>query len=187
MRQHPYAISRKDIHRLQGRLERRLRRPGLIVALLGAGGRGLAERRRIAAALQRRGIVALIPEDALPRTLSPSLAEEALLLDPSVSLVFLRVESWGSATELGQLRANPSVALKLRILVPPEHHPLHGQATGYLADTYLTQLPAHGHVYAVDGPRRVRLPSAVALIPILAERFRQAKALDRLSNYFYTK
>ena len=179
MTRNPYTRSMSKLHILRGRVEQRVARTGLVVALLGAGGRELAERRRIAGSLSRRGFVPLVPQDAFPRWISPSLIEEAVLSDDGIGLVFLKVGSWGSAAELGQLRGNPSVAPKLRILVPPAYHPLHGDATGYLSDMYLTHLSVYGHVYAVDGRKRVRLPPTDRLILVLAERFRQVWALGR--------
>ncbi len=158
-------------------LERRLRQTRLLVALLGAGGHGLAERRRTVSALLRRGIEAFVPEDAFPGDASPSLMEEALFSGDDVDLVFVNVESWGSAAEFVQFRGNPRIAPKLRVLVSPAHHPLLKGGTGYLADLYLSHLAEHGHVYAVDGPERVRLPSALAVIATLSERYRQVKAL----------
>ena len=158
-------------------LEDRVRRARLRVVLLGAGGRGLVERRAVAGDLRRFGILAFIPEDHFPADISPSLAEEAILATADVDLVFLKVESWGSATELGQLMGNRDVARKLRVLVPPDHHPFHGGSEGYLSDLYLTHLAASGHVYPVDGGRRVPVPSAPEVVVALSVRYRQVKAI----------
>lgn len=159
------------------RLETRLHRTPMRVALLGAGGRGLQERRAIARTLRPRGILVTLPEDDLPPDVPSSIAEEAILARSDVDLVFLHVESWGSATELGQFHRIPEVAAKLRVLVPPEHHPLHGGDGGYLADLYLTHLAAFGHVYPVDAGRTVPVLSAADLVVALSVRHHQIKAL----------
>src|SRR5438132_11679034 len=69
----------------------------LTVALLGAGGRGLDERRSLAAELSRIGLNAIVPEDRLPPELSPSIAERELLSSIELDLAFVNIESWGSA------------------------------------------------------------------------------------------
>jgi len=153
-----------------------------MVALLGAGGQGLAERRRIAAVLDRSGIAAIVPEDELPDDMAPSLAEKALFSRNEVDLVFVNVESWGSAAEFAQFHENRRIAPKLRVLVPPEHHPLHGGDRGYLTDLYLSHLTEFGHVYAIDGRARVRLPSALDAIGLLSARQRQVKALGETTS-----
>ncbi len=94
-----------------------------------------------------------------------------------MDLVFLNVDSWGAATGFGQFSSDPNIAPKLRLLVRPEYHPVHSPGKGYLADLYLTHLVSHGHVYAVDAGRLAPVPSAVALVPMLAERHREIKAL----------
>lgn len=169
--------SRKRLHQLKNRLEKRLRQTSIIVVLLGAGGTGLAERRRISRRLASRGLLPLIPEDDFPRHVSPSLVEEAMLSKGDVDLIFLNVQSWGSATELGQFHRNRKIAPKLRILVPPAYHPLHGRSTSYLTDVYLNHLTAFGHVYAVNGKQQVPVPSARTLIVKMSERYRQLKVL----------
>ena len=170
-------FGRKSLRELRGRLQERVRRADLVVALLGAGRRGLSSRRAVARALRRLRIIALIPEDDFPRDIGPSIAEEIVLSDDDTDLVFLYIESWGSATEFGQLRLDPRVAPKLRILVPSAFHPIHGSRRSYLTDAYLTHLALHGHVYAVGDAHRLRVPTPERLIVTLAERYRQAKAL----------
>lgn len=160
------------------RLERKLRQTAVFVALLGAGGPGLAERRKMAAVLTRPGISVIVPEDALPDNMGPSLAEKALFSRNDVDLVFVNVESWGSAAEFAQFHEDRRIAPKLRVLVSARRHPLHGAATGYLSDLYLSHLAEFGHVYAIDGRNRVRLPSALTVIGTLSERCRQIKALE---------
>jgi len=171
------STSEKLVHSVLRSLERRRCGARVIVALLGAGKRGLAARRRMAAALARRGILALVPEDDLPEDAAPSLAERAILSSDDVDLVFINVESWGSAVEFGQFHENEKIAPKLRVLVSPEHHPFHGESVGYLADLYLSHLSMFGHVYAVNGEARVRLPSTWTLVRKLSERYRQIKTL----------
>ncbi len=127
-------------------------------------------------------MIAIVPEDDLPEDLAPSLSEKRVLARADVDLVFLNVQSWGAATELGQLDADPLVAHKLRVLVPLEFHPLHSPAGGYLRDLYLTHLVAFGHVYAIDGGRAAPLPSASELVTLFAERHRQIRAF-RLDSY----
>ena len=158
-------------------LKRTLRRTRLVVALLGAGGQGLSERRRIASALARQGVQTVVPEDDFPDEEAPSLVEEEVLSGGNVDLVFVNVESWGSAAEFAQLRANPRIARKLRVLVSPAHHPLFEGGTGYLTDLYLSHLAEFGHVYAVDGEALARPRSALAVIEKLSARHRQVKAL----------
>lgn len=162
---------------LRRKLERKVERSSLIVALLGAGRKGLEERRAIARDLSLRRIIAIVPEDDLPRGISPSLAETAILFRSDVSLIFINVESWGSAAEFGQFSADPDVARKLRVLVRPRYHPLHGTADGYLQDLYLTHMVSFGHVYPIDGRRLVSVPTAHRLVTLLAERHRQIRAL----------
>jgi hypothetical protein len=157
------------------RLESQISRSKLIVVLLGSSGSGLEERRDIARVLNARGVAALVPEDDFPPDVSPSVAERALLSDADVDLVFVSVQSWGSATEFGQFHAEPRIAPKLRVLVDPNHHPLHNPRDGYLMDLYLTHLAAYGHVYAVDRGRLVPVPSTKSLITVLAETTRQLK------------
>lgn len=159
-------------------LEKRVGRSTLIVVLLGSAGHGLQERRDIAQVLNRRGVLALVPEDDFPRDAGPSLVERAILSRADVDLVFLNVQSWGTATEFGQFHGDPRIARKLRVLVSPEHHPIHSPADGYLKDLYLTHLVAYGHVYPVDGGRMAPVPSTVSLIALLTERHRQLKAFQ---------
>lgn len=162
---------------MRDRLERRIRRTHIVVVLLGAGGGGLSARRKVARTLRRRRIAALVPEDDFPRDLGPSVAEEAVLSDVDTDLVFVHVESWGSAMEFGQLRALPDVAPKLRVLVAPAYHPVYGARRSYLTDAYMTHLALHGHVYPVGKGGPLRIPQPEELIVMLSERYRQAKAL----------
>ncbi|HTD80677.1 MAG TPA: hypothetical protein VK723_00860, partial [Thermoplasmata archaeon] len=170
-------VGGEKVRDLRNRLVRRVRRTHVVVALLGKGGSGLSARRELAKTLRRLRIIALVPEDDFPPDIGASLAEEAVLSDVDTHLVFVHVESWGSALEFGQLRALPRVAPKLRVLVSPAYHPLYGARTSYLTDAYMTHLALHGHVYAVGEPGRLRIPKAEELVVLLSERFRQAKAL----------
>src|SRR5205807_8989212 len=135
------------------------------------------ERRLVGGVLTNRGIVARVPEDDFPKESGPSVIEDDVLERSDVDLVFLSIESWGAATEFGQFASNPRIAPKLRVLVRPEYHPVHSPSRSYLSDLYLTRLVRYGHVYPVDGGRQAPVPSAKALIPMLAERHREIKAL----------
>src|SRR5437016_7132304 len=104
--------------------EKRLKRSGLILILLGSSERGLEERRQVAEVLRGRGIVALVPEDDFPKEIGPSVIEDDVLERGDVDLVFLSIESWGAATEFDQFAANPRIAPKLRVLVLPAYHPV---------------------------------------------------------------
>jgi len=171
----------RRVQAIRKETEDRLKRAGLVVMLLGSSGRGLDQRRAIAHVLRSRGIVALVPEDDFPAEIGPSVIEEEILERSDMDLVFLSIESWGAATEFGQFSSNPRIAPKLRVLVRPEYHPVHSPSGSYLSDLYLTHLVRYGHVYPVDGGRQAPVPSAKALIPMLAERHREIKAL-RPSN-----
>ncbi len=156
----------RRVQAIRKETEDRLKRSGLVVMLMGSSGRGLDERRAVAHVLTSRGIVALVPEDDFSPEIGPSVIEEDVLERSDVDLVFLSIESWGAATEFG-----------LRVLVRPEYHPVHSPSGSYLSDLYLTHLVRYGHVYPVDGGRQAPVPSAKALIPMLAERHREVKAL----------
>ena len=167
----------KDLVReLRERLEARERRTSLTVALLGAEGAGLQERRDIAKVLEGGGMNVLIPEDDLPGDVSPSLAEEEMLAHGDLDLVFLNVDSWGTATEFGQLYGRAPLARKLRVIVQAEYHPLYGTRRSYLSDLYLSHLAVFGHVYAVGMPGEVPASTVTQLVPLLARRFRAVRA-----------
>ena len=170
------ANTARRVHIIRAEAEERLKRSGLILILLGSSERGLDERRQVAEVLRGRGIVALVPEDDFPKEIGPSVIEDDVLERGDVDLVFLSIESWGAATEFGQFASNPRIAPKLRVLVRPEYHPVHSPSNSYLTDLYLTHLVRYGHVYPVDGGRQAPVPSAKALIPMLAERHREIKA-----------
>ncbi len=157
-------------------LESQIGRSALVVVLLGSAGNGLEERRDLARTLNGRGMVALVPEDDFPRDVGPSVMERAVLSTADVDLVFVNVRSWGTATEFGQFHSLPRIARKLRILVDPDHHPIHGPTDGYLRDLYLTHLTAYGHVYAVNAGRMIPTPSAASVVRLLTERHRQIKS-----------
>jgi hypothetical protein len=166
---------------LDEELRRRLGRTSLIVVLLGAGGRGLAYRRNVRRGLSSRGIIALIPEEDFPPSISTSLAEEAMLSRGDAELVFVHIQSWGSACEFAQFHQSRAIARKLRVLVPPQYHPLHGRSKSYLTDLYLTHLALHGHVYPVSSEDR-SFPSAKKVIVKLSERDRMLKAIGYLTK-----
>ncbi len=165
----------RDIRERRAELEARARRAYLTVVLLGKGGSGLEERRGIARILERAGMNVVIPEDDLPPEMSPSLAEEQMLVHGDMDLVFLNVDSWGSATEFGQMQDREPVARKLRILVSAAYHPLYGDRGGYLTDLYLTHLAVFGHVYSVGrGGESSGTPVQDVVVP-LASRFSEMK------------
>src|SRR5207245_7074565 len=107
-------------------------------------------------------------EDDFPPEVGPSVIEEEILERSDVDLVFLSIESWGAATEFGQFSSNPRIAPKLRVLVRPEYHPVHSPSRSYLSDLYLTHVARYGPVHPVDAGRHAPVPSAKALIPLLA-------------------
>ncbi len=168
--------------------ERKVAEISIIVALLGAGGEGLNERREIAAKLGERGITALIPEDDLSEDAAASLAERDMLSQDDLDLAFINVQSWGSAAEFAEFQADISIAPKLRILVERRYHPLYGASSGsgYLTDSYLTHDAVFGHVYLHRQPLRedgkedqdspAWIPATDEIILKIAERFRQWKA-----------
>ena len=159
------------------RIEKKIRETGVIIVLLGAGGRGLRQRRMLRDELASMGMIALIPEDDFPGEVAPSLVEEAMLSKGDVELVFINVESWGTVTEFTQFHRNRRIAPKLRVLVRHEHHPLYGGSGSYLTDVYLTHLAVFGHVYAIDDSRKTIFPTARETVVKLADRYRLCKAL----------
>ncbi len=153
-----------------------VRETPLGVALLGAGGTGLEERRRVRRTLESEGILALVPEDDLPRHVGPSVLEPYVLARAGIDLIFVGTDSWGSVSEFMQFHRDRKIAPKLRVLVPWKHHPLYGRGRGYLADVYLTHLAVFGHVYAVDANGRRPFPTPRTVILRLSRRYRVAKA-----------
>src|SRR5437867_1872393 len=127
----------RAVHSFVQDFEQEVRQTVIVIALLGSESKGLAERRGLASTLAPKGVLAFIPEDHLPQEVSPALAEPALLSKGDLDLVFLNVESWGTATEFGQFSENPAIARKLRVMVKPEYHPFHGTSKSYLSDAYL--------------------------------------------------
>jgi len=167
------------VHAKKVEIEEKLNELFLAVFLMGAGGKGLEERRRLENLLEERGIIAIVAEDDLPRDVAPSLVEEYVLSSSEVELAFVNVESWGSAAEFVQYHENPSVAPKLRVLVESKHHPLYGRERGYLTDLYLTHLAVYGHVYAYG---KKPFPSSAEIVVKLAERYKQWRALKLRRN-----
>jgi len=158
-------------------LERKLNERYMVVALLGAGGKRIDERRKIGRRLESDGIVALIPEDDFPE-FAPSLIEEVIFEKADIDLVFINIESWGTVAEFAQFHDKKEIAAKLRVLVQHSYHPLYGASTSYLTDLYLTHLAKYGHVYACGG--RGRFPTPERVIRILAKRFRELKFLGKI-------
>jgi len=157
-------------------LQERIKKESLSVALLGAGGRGLDERRLLASELSRIGINTIIPEERLPPELSPALAERDLLSSSELDLVFVNIKSWGSAAEFSEFHGYREIAPKLRVMVDRAHHPLYGSASGYLADSYLTHDAVFGHVY-MHGDKAEGIPTSREIVMTISERFRQWKSM----------
>ncbi len=95
-------------------------------------------------------------------------------------LVFVNIQSWGSASEFVQFHQDREIGRNLRVLVPCRYHPLHGRSKSYLTDLYLTHLAVHGHVYPVGLGKR-SFPSAMTVIVKLSERYRMLKAIGNLT------
>jgi hypothetical protein len=161
-------------------LEERFRETCIIVVLLGAGGKEIEKRRDIAKKLEDNGIIALIPEDDFAPDVTPSLTEEFVFKKADVDLIFLNVESWGSATEFAQFHDDVIVAPKLRILTFYKHHPLYGSSKSYLSDLYLTHTAKHGHVYAYDDKKESVFPTSEKLIMTLSLRYKFLRALGKV-------
>ena len=175
--EHPNAIKYVESKRAQ--VKKDLESTELIVALLGAGEKGLDQRRSMAKELLTKGILAVIPEDALPSQLAPSILERKILSEEDLDIAFVNVESWGSAAEFSEFRNDKQIAPKLRVLVERQHHPLYGSSKGYLTDAYLTHDAVFGHVYMYknkEAGQDDRIPTPRELVLMLAERYRQWKA-----------
>lgn len=166
-----------SIRENRSHLEQTAGRAYTIVVLLGKNGKGLEERRQIARGLEQEGMTVLIPEDYLPREVSPSLAEGEMLTQGDQDLVFLDVDSWGTATEFGQFHDHRTVAPKLRVLVRVEYHPLYQTQRSYLTDMYLTHLAVFGHVYPIGAVGAVNSSNARDLITLLATRYAEVKRI----------
>lgn len=152
-----------------------------MVVLLGSGGDGLDERRRLGAKLRERGVIPIIPEDDLSPTVAPSLAERDMLSENDIDLAFVNVQSWGSAAEFAEFRTNGRIAPKLRVLVPREFHPLYSSAAGYLTDSYMTHDAVFGHLYMHAGKEKGIpnwMPTAEQVVLKLSDRYRQWKAFS---------
>jgi len=167
----------------ESELRRRIAGEKITVVLLGASGEGLEERRTIARDLAGRGIRAVIPEDHFPDDAALSLVERIMFSADEVDLVFVNVQSWGSAAEFTELSGDEKVVGKLRVLVARQYHPLYGSppsSRGYLTDAYMTHEAVFGHVYMCrvtedEEPRWIPKPGEIAAR--LSERYRQWKAL----------
>jgi hypothetical protein len=147
------------------------------VVLLGAGGRGLDLRRKIKERLKGEGIISIVPEDDFPADVALDLVERSTLRKGDVELVFINVESWGSATEFGLFLADEKIAPKLRVLVNYKHHPFHGNSKSYLSDAYLTHMAVYGHVYPYKESGRYPFPMVDEVVLRLAKRYKEWRAL----------
>lgn len=162
------------------RIENLLKETQIIVVLLGAGGKGIEIRREIAKKLDYNGIIALIPEDDFAPDVAPCLTEEAIFKEADLDLIFVNVESWGSAIEFVQFHDNVIVAPKLRILTYYKHHPIYGSSKSYLTDLYLSYIAKYGHVYAYGDEKRNGFPSPEEIILILSLRYKLLKVFGKV-------
>ncbi|MEM3590865.1 MAG: hypothetical protein QW702_02030 [Candidatus Bathyarchaeia archaeon] len=169
---------KKWIHEERKRIEGLLKETLIIVVLLGAGGKGVEKRREIAKKLEENGVIALIPEDDFAPDIAPSLIEEAVFKEADVDLIFINVESWGSATEFAQFYDKAIIAPKLRILTHYKYHPIYGSSHSYLTDLYLSFMAKHGHVYAYG--EEDNFPDPEKIILVLSLRYKFLKALGRV-------
>jgi len=172
--------ARKSIQEKRRELERRVGETSIIVVLLGVGNKGLERRRNLDEKLEEVGILSLVPEDDFAPDVAPSLTEEAILERADVDLIFINVESWGSATEFGQFHDKRDIAPKLRVLTPYKYHPIYGSSTSYLTDLYLTHTVKYGHVYAYDNSSRSAFPTSEKIVITIATRYRRLVALGKI-------
>jgi len=172
---------KKRIEEEKKRIENKIKETNIVVALLGAGERGIEKRKKIAKKLEENGVSALIPEIDFRSEVAPSLIEEALFKKADVDLIFVDVESWGSATEFAQFYENAIIAPKLRVLTYYEHHPIYGSSKSYLTDLYLSFIAKHGHVYAYRKEKeKIKFPTSQKIILTLSIRYKQLKALGKV-------
>ena len=162
------------------RFEEMVREACIIVVLLGAGGKEIRKRRIIAKKLRDNGIIALIPEDDFAPDIAPSLIEEFIFKYSDVDLVFINVESWGSATEFAQFHDDTRIAPKLRVLTFHKYHPLYGSSMSYLSDLYLTHIAKYGHVYAYDDKEESNFPTSEKIILTISIRYKFLRALGKV-------
>ena len=170
--------AQKIIKTFRDTLEEKVKDTSIIVVLLGASGKGLRKRRKIRARLEEEGVIAIIPEDDFPAKEAPSVAEEAIFAEEDVDLVYVNVESWGSATEFAQFHEKKTTAHKLRVLTRREYHPLYGDSQSYLTDLYLSHLAVYGHVYAYSEEGCFLPPEEIILK--LSRRYKKLKALGKI-------
>lgn len=168
------------VERKAREVQRRIKATKVTVALLGASGKGLEERRSMSETLFRKGFIAIIPEDDAPMDVSSSLYERSMLTDEELDLAFINVESWGSVSEFSEFHHDSKIASKLRVMVDPDYHPLYSSSKSYLSDAYLTHDAVFGHVYMSrrsDGTTDYGVPTPWNLVMVISERYRQWKAL----------
>jgi hypothetical protein len=169
-----------SVHSERKKFEELVREACIIVVLLGVGGKEIVKRRNMARKLRDNGIIALIPEDDFAPEVAPSLIEEFIFKHSDVDLVFLNVESWGSATEFAQFHDDARIAPKLRILTFHKYHPLYGNSASYLSDLYLTHIAKYGHVYAYDDKKESSFPTSEKIILTLSLRYKFLRALGKV-------
>jgi len=168
------------IRKRKRELEEKEKTTSIIIFLLGAGGRGLEKRKEICNKLERIGIICLIPEIDLPLDVPPSLAEESVFRKSDVDLIFINVESWGSAAEFIQFHLERSIAPKLRILTLWKYHPIYGKSSSYLTDFYLNHEALYGHVYAYKENEQDPFPTVEEIIIKLSLRYLWLKAIGKI-------
>jgi hypothetical protein len=171
--------SKKVIAEFEEEFRRRYGEVSLIVALLGAGGKGLDLRRKIKKKLKQEGIIGIVPEDDFTPDVAQDLIERSMLRKSDVKLVFINVESWGSATEFGQFQTDEKIAPKLRVLVDYRHHPLHGGSRSYLSSAYLTHAAVYGHVYPYKESGGYPFLTVDEVVLKLAKRYKEWKVLGK--------
>jgi len=171
--------NKKAITEFEKEFRRKYHEASLIVALLGASGKGLDLRRKIKEILKKEGIIGIVPEDDFPPDIASDLVERSTLRKGDVELVFINVESWGSATEFGHFYMDKKVAPKLRVLVNYQYHPLHGGSRSYLSDACLTYMAAYGHVYPYKESGEFPFLMVDEVILKLAKRYKEWKVLGK--------
>jgi len=155
----------------------------IIVALLGEGGKGLDDRRRIAKKLEAEGMTAIVPEDDLGvRGMPPIDVEEMYFQESDVDVIFIDVKPLGSEAEFMRFTGNNRLCLRIRVLVERQYHPVYDRTnrlalmdgsarkkTGTLTWEYMSHEGKYGHTYAYDNAGAGGFPTVEELIEVLAK------------------
>jgi hypothetical protein len=171
------------------KMEQELGETHIIVALLGEGGKGLAERRRIAKKLEAEGMTAIVPEDDLGvRGMPPIDVEEMYFQESDVDVIFIDVKPLGSEAEFMRFTGNERLCLRIRVLVERQYHPVYDRTnrlalmdgsarkkTGALTWEYMSHEGKYGHTYAYDNAGAGGFPTSGELIEVLAKCHRWLK------------